>query len=81
MNQFSTGSGQDYVQIFDGPSTDSPILGMQVNRIWTGCRLTGANQAGQYFYSTGSYITLLFRTTSAYVYSGFVLDYQPYGGI
>ncbi|XP_030297881.1 deleted in malignant brain tumors 1 protein-like isoform X12 [Sparus aurata] len=56
--------GCDSVSVYDGSSTSSRLLG----------KVCGRNTAT--FYSTGSYLTVRFRTDSSVSYSGFRASYE-----
>ena len=57
----------DYVDLFDGPSSNSTKL----------ARLSSSNEVGRVFFSTGQYLFLNFRTDSSVTYSGFEFHATP----
>ena len=60
----------DYVRIYDGPTTASPLIGA-----FNGTDL----EAGDFFTASGSALTIVFDTDFSVVYSGFVFRYECSG--
>lgn len=54
-----------YFQVFDGPDTNSPLLGR-----W--CGSDGPNKLA----SSGNSVTLVFKSDASYNEGGFILDYS-----
>ncbi|GAB2950635.1 hypothetical protein GCM10027048_14860 [Hymenobacter coalescens] len=72
LTAFSTESGYDYLRIYDGPSTSSPLLGSYTGYAATGTSHTATNAAGV--------LTIQFTSDGSVVSSGFEATVSCVGG-